>query len=205
MAMVFDRNENRKVAVLLGAGCMGTSILRRVCAGMTLLFGDISEKRLDEVKREYQGYGYAVETMVIDANSKESIEAFAAKAADLGSMNDEQLSVLYAQARYCQAMTDADIDTMRGLVSEDMTYIHMSGMTQTREEYFADIDDGSLRYFTIGMDSPKVEVSGDTATITYTSLLNANAYGARGTYRMKGTHYYEKRNGEWIAVNTPDR
>ena len=42
--------------------------------------------------------------------------------ADLGSLTDEQLSVMYAQARYCQAMTDADIDTMRELVSEDMTY-----------------------------------------------------------------------------------
>ncbi len=125
--------------------------------------------------------------------------------ADLGSMTDEQLAVLYAQARYCQAMTDADIDTMRELVSEDMTYTHMSGMTQTREEYFADIADGSLRYFTIGIDSPLNEVSGDTASITYISVLNANAYGARGTYRMKGTHYYEKRDSEWIAVNSPDR
>ena len=123
--------------------------------------------------------------------------------ADISSMNNEQISILYAQARYCQAMTDADIDTMRELVSEDMTYTHMSGMTQAREEYFADIADGSLRYFTIGMDSPKVEVSGDTASVTYTSVLNANAYGARGTYRMKGTHYYEKRDGEWIAVNAP--
>ena len=125
--------------------------------------------------------------------------------ADLGSMTDEQISVLYAQARYCQAMTDADIETMRELVSEDMTYTHMSGKKQTREEYFADIADGSLRYFTIGMDSPIVAVSGDTASITYTSVLNANAYGSRGTSRMKGTHYYEKRDGEWIAVNTTDR
>ncbi|MBQ9869240.1 MAG: nuclear transport factor 2 family protein [Ruminococcus sp.] len=123
--------------------------------------------------------------------------------ADLGSMNDEQLSVLYAQARYCQAMTDADIDSMRELVSEDMTYTHMSGKKQTREEYFADIADGSLRYFTIGMESPTVAVRGDEASITYTSVLNANAYGSRGTYRMKGTHYYEKRDGEWIAVNAP--
>lgn len=125
--------------------------------------------------------------------------------ADIGSMTDEQLAVLYAQARYCQAMTNADTDTMRELVSEDMTYTHMSGMTQTREEYFADIADGSLRYFTIGMDSPTVEVNDDTASVTYTSVLNANAYGARGTYRMKGTYYYEKRDGEWIAVNSPDR
>ena len=35
------------------------------------------------------------------------------------------------------------------------------------------------------------------------SVLNTNAYGARGTYRMKGTHHYKKRDGEWIAVNAP--
>ena len=119
----------------------------------------------------------------------------------LSSLSEEELLILYAQAMYCQAMTDADIDTMRKLVSEDMTYTHMSGMQQTREEYFADISAGRLNYFTIGIDKPVIKVNGDKAQITYTSVLNANAYGARGTYRMKGTHYYEKRNGEWIAVN----
>ncbi len=45
-----------------------------------------------------------------------------------------------------------------------------------------------------------LKVDGDKAQITYTSVLNANAYGARGTYRMKGTHYYELRDDSWIAV-----
>ena len=125
--------------------------------------------------------------------------------ADLDSMSDEQLAVLYAQARYCQAMTDADTDTLRELVPEDATFTHMSGRQQTREEYLADIENGELRYFTIGIDSPVVTVNGDTASVTFTSVLNANAYGARGTYRMSGTHHWEKRNGEWVAVNDPDR
>lgn len=120
---------------------------------------------------------------------------------DIHSLTKEELAVLYAQARYCQAMTDADIDTMRELVSEDMVFTHMSGMQQTREEYFADVADGSLNYFTIGIADPVIKVDGDKAQITYTSVLNANAYGARGTYRMKGTHRYEKRDGAWIAVN----
>lgn len=77
----------------------------------------------------------------------------------------------------------------------------MSGKTQSREEYFADIEKGRLNYFTIGIDNPVIEVDGDMATITFTSVLNANAYGARGTFRMSGTHKYEKRDGEWIAVN----
>ena len=58
-----------------------------------------------------------------------------------------------------------------------------------------------FRYFTIGIENPEIKVDGDKAQITYTSVLNANAYGARGTYRMKGTHAYEKRDGAWISVN----
>ena len=124
--------------------------------------------------------------------------------ADLDSMSDEQLAVLYQQARYCQAMTDADTDTLRELVSEDTAFTHMSGRQQTREEYFTDIENGNLRYFTIGIDSPAVTVDGDSASVTFTSVLNANAYGAKGTYRMSGTHHWEKRDGKWIAVNDPN-
>lgn len=120
---------------------------------------------------------------------------------DLSALDDEQLAVLYQQARYCQAMTDADTDTLREIVSPDAVFTHMSGRQQTREEYFADIESGALRYYTIGIDHPTVEVDGDAASITYTSVLNANAYGARGTFRMTGKHWFEKRDGAWISVN----
>jgi hypothetical protein len=53
---------------------------------------------------------------------------------DRSTLTQEQLSVLYQAARYCEAMTEADIDTMREIVSEDRTFTHMSGMQQTREE-----------------------------------------------------------------------
>ena len=117
---------------------------------------------------------------------------------------DEQ-AVLYQQARYCQAMTEADTETMTEITSPDMIFTHMSGRQQTREEYFADIENGVLQYFTIRMENPVVNISGDYASVSYTSVLNANAYGARGTYRMNGTHWYEKQNENWIACNTPEQ
>ena len=150
------------------------------------------------------------ETVTIEiAESEESVRNFdfsvftnvEITGIDIDTLNRDELEVLYTQARYCQAMTDADIDTMRELVSEDTIFTHMSGMQQTREEYFADVANGRLRYFTIGVENPEIKVDGDKARITYTSILNANAYGARGTYRMKGTHVYEKRDGAWISVN----
>ena len=117
---------------------------------------------------------------------------------------DEQ-SVLYQQARYCQAMTEADTETMREITSPDMIFTHMSGRQQTREEYFADIADGNLQYFTIGIENPVVHINGSYGSVSYTSVLNANAYGARGTYRMAGTHWYEKQDENWIACNASEQ
>ena len=151
---------------------------------------EIADRQEGEVMQEY------------DFSVFENVELIGV---DLSDMSGEQIEGLYQQARYCQAMTDADIVTMRELVPEDMTFTHMSGRQQTREEYFADVEDGSLRYFTIGIDSPVVEVDGDTASVTYTSVLNANAYGARGTYRMSGTHWFEKRQDKWLLSNAPDQ
>ena len=94
---------------------------------------------------------------------------------DLSDLSDEEASALYVQAMYCQAMCDADIDTMRKIVAEDTTFAHMSGKVQSREEYFQDVKSGSLIYYTIGIKDPVIEVNEEEATITYTSVLNANA------------------------------
>lgn len=86
-----------------------------------------------------------------------------------------------------------------------MIFTHMSGRQQTREEYFADIADGNLQYFTIGIGNPVVNVNGSYASVSYTSVLNANAYGARGVYQIDGTHWYEKHGENWIACNPPEQ
>lgn len=84
--MIFDRNEQKEVIALLGAGCMGTAIVRKIAAGRKILLGDISEKNLEQVSRDFQYSGYDVETMIVNAMEKESIEEFAKKAADLGDV-----------------------------------------------------------------------------------------------------------------------
>ncbi len=79
--MIFDRNEQKAVVALLGAGSMGTAIVRRIAAGKKILLGDISEKALDRVGEDFKRCGYDVETQVVNALHKDSIEAFARKAA----------------------------------------------------------------------------------------------------------------------------
>ena len=121
--------------------------------------------------------------------------------ADMAENIDESNTSGQTEPESEEGATSTMGHVMRELVSEDKTFTHMSGLQQTREEYFADVADGSLNYFTIGIADPVIMVDGDMAQLTYTSVLNANAYGARGTFRMKGTHHYEKRDGAWIIVN----
>ena len=82
--MIFDRNELKPVIALLGAGSMGTAIVRRIAAGRKILLGDISEKNLEKVAHDFQYSGYDVEAMIVNALDKASVEAFAEKAASLG-------------------------------------------------------------------------------------------------------------------------
>ena len=63
---------------------MGTAIARRIAAGKTILLGDVSEQNLARVANDLRTSGYAVETMVVNALDKTSVEAFAEKAASLG-------------------------------------------------------------------------------------------------------------------------
>lgn len=82
--MIFDRNENKEVIALLGAGSMGTAIVKRIAAGRKVLLGDISEQNLERATKEFQYGGCDVETCVVNALEKDSVEAFAQKAASLG-------------------------------------------------------------------------------------------------------------------------
>ena len=84
--MIFDRNERKEVIALLGAGSMGTAIVRRIAAGRKILLGDISEKNLEKVSHDFHYSGYDVETMIVNALEKDSVEAFAEKAASLGDV-----------------------------------------------------------------------------------------------------------------------
>ena len=84
--MIFDRNENKDVIALLGAGSMGTAIVKRIATGKKILLGDISEKNLEKVSNEFKYGGYDVETIVVNALEKDSVNAFAEKAAALGKV-----------------------------------------------------------------------------------------------------------------------
>ena len=84
--MEFNLNENREVVALLGAGSMGTAIIKRISTNRIILLGDINEDNLKAREEELKYNGYAVETQIVDAMDAESVEAFAKRASELGDV-----------------------------------------------------------------------------------------------------------------------
>ena len=119
-------------------------------------------------------------------------------------MTAEEQSVLAAFERIQQAMIDKDLDTLYASVTADKTFTHMSGKTQTKEEFFGEIEDGTLNYFQYRIENPKVWFSGDFACLTSTTTLTARVYGFSGSWPLRTEAWFQKINGEWIYCNKPN-
>ena len=115
---------------------------------------------------------------------------------------DEQ-EVLAAFARIQQAMVDKDLDTLCASVTADKTFTHMSGKTQTKEEFFGEIEDGTLNYFEYKIDDPRVRIDGGYACLTSTTTLTARVYGFSGSWPLQTEAWFQKIDGEWIYCNKP--
>lgn len=78
-------------------------------------------------------------------------------------MTPEGKDVLAAFEEMQQAMIDKNIEKMRELTVPEKMFTHMSGKRQTREEYFRDIQNGTLNYYGYRIHHPSVTVNGSYA------------------------------------------
>lgn len=123
------------------------------------------------------------------------------KEKDISDLNNEEEIVLNRYKEMQQAMVDKDIDKLNNIVKDGTTFTHMSGRTQSKEEYFEDIRSGDLDYQSYTIENPKVTIDGNTAILKARVTLAANAYGAQGLYPFNISAYFEKINGKWLYTN----
>ena len=98
------------------------------------------------------------------------------------------------------AMIQKDRTAMELYFDENLTFTHMSGKKQTREEFIGEIMDGTLNYFKVETKDYSISVNGDTAHMKVTHTLTAKVYGISGSWTLGGENTYKKRNGIWVRV-----
>ena len=117
---------------------------------------------------------------------------------------DAERQVAAAYRARCDAMVRGDTDELDRLLSDDLVLRHITGATQTKEEWLDDVAAERMKYYNIDIQDCAVTVDGDRAECRHTSVIDARINGSRGTWTLSGTSYYENQDGQWIAVNGPE-
>lgn len=115
--------------------------------------------------------------------------------------NEEDI-VLNRYKEMLTAMVDKDENVLNEVIKDGTTFTHMSGKTQTKEEYIADIVSRRLDYKAYKIENPKVTIDGNKGILKAKVSLTANAYGAQGTWPFDTTAYLEKIDGKWYYRNS---
>lgn len=112
-------------------------------------------------------------------------------------MDDEEwIRGLYRE--YWRCMIAKDTDGLRGMMTEDYTLLHMTGVKQSAETFLKGLLDGVFNYFSAEHDSIEVTVSGDRASMIGKSRVLAAVYGGgKHSWRLRGDFTLRKENGRW--------
>ena len=113
---------------------------------------------------------------------------------------DEKQNVYASYVAINTAMIEKDRTAMDLYFDENLTFTHMSGKKQTREEFIGEIMDGTLNYFKVDTKDYSISVDGDTAHMKVTHILTAKVYGISGSWTLGGENTYKKRNGIWVRI-----
>ena len=102
-----------------------------------------------------------------------------------------------------KAMVEQDTATLAELMDDNLILRHITGATQTKQEWLDDIAAGNMYYININNTKFSIAINGNRAEIEHTNVIEARIYGSHGTWTLSGTSYYEKRDGKWIWTNAP--
>ena len=116
-------------------------------------------------------------------------------------MSNQKEEVRKAYMEMQEAMIKKDMKKLNEIVKDDKKFVHMDGKTQTKEQFFEEIKNGTLNYFNSVLKDEVITVNGDKANIKGKTTLKAKVYGMEGEWTLPTDANFEKINGKWIFCN----
>ena len=117
------------------------------------------------------------------------------------TMKADKKKIIDIYKRLQQAMIDKDTDTLREMIGADTIVRHITGRTQTMDEWLLDIENEEMKYYSIELKDTKVVINGDKASLTCSNVIDTRIYRARGVWTLPGGAEFEKKDGEWVMVH----
>ncbi len=103
------------------------------------------------------------------------------------------------------AMIAADTVRLGAMMDDGIILRHITGMTQTKQEWLEEVASGSMDYHEIeNRDVSITFIDSQTADLAFTAVITATIWGSRGTWTLQSTMRLARRDGKWIRVNKDD-
>ena len=99
------------------------------------------------------------------------------------------------------AMVSADTVALAAMMDEAIVLRHLSGTTQTRSEWLADVQHGTMRYHNVEKRDVHISQEEDgSIKVRFTSIITATIWGSCGTWTLHPTMRLVYRDGKLIRV-----
>ena len=119
------------------------------------------------------------------------------QASDVASQSTEILSM---QQKRFEAMVKNDLSTLKSLISEDLTYTHTNGETESKRGFLLMIETETFKYESIQTTSKNVRIYGHTGVITGKAKIELLAYGRSMSLYVSFIEVQVKYGGYWQLV-----
>ena len=107
----------------------------------------------------------------------------------------EQIQAL--DREWAQACVQADLAKLEQILSDDLTYTHSSGQTQTKAEFIATVREGKTRYRSLEFLQSNVRLYGNSAVSNSEVRVNLTIDGKDVSVHPRFLHVWVKQNGHW--------
>src|SRR6201987_1435950 len=105
--------------------------------------------------------------------------------------------IQFLDREWAQACVQADIAKLEQILSDDLTYTHSSGQTQTKAEFIATVREGKTRYRSIEFLQSRVRIYGNSAVSNSEVRVNLTVDGKDVIVHPRFLPVWVKENGRW--------
>ncbi|MFV0607498.1 MAG: nuclear transport factor 2 family protein [Niabella sp.] len=114
----------------------------------------------------------------------------------------EEQAVLAITQNLTQYMIERDTAAINKIVDANFTLTHITGYVQYKAEWLKEIASESMKYYSAKEVSKRIKIDGNKAEFKGQNILDARIWGTRDNWRLQQIMQLEKRNGEWIILNS---
>lgn len=104
------------------------------------------------------------------------------------------------ETRRFEAIVRGDVAALDGILSDDLSYTHATGVHETKAEFIGKLKSGQLRYESLTPEDMHVRVYGRTGVVTGLARVKVQVKGEALCFQLRFTDMYVKKGDRWQMV-----